>query len=56
MSCRNSIICDGKTTNEATDKYLDKLFEFEEKPKKLAVENALKKLNKGPDGRYTNVW
>ncbi|KAG7550978.1 hypothetical protein ISN45_Aa06g017080 [Arabidopsis thaliana x Arabidopsis arenosa] len=66
--------------NEASDKYLDKLFEFEEKPKyrtisellksenepeelspgkkarKLAVENALKKLNKGPDGRYTNVW
>lgn len=28
-----SIICDVKTTNEATDKYLDKLFEFEEKPK-----------------------
>ncbi|KAG5376684.1 hypothetical protein IGI04_041280 [Brassica rapa subsp. trilocularis] len=24
--------------------------------RKLAVENALKKLNKGPDGRYTNVW
>ncbi|CAA7061489.1 unnamed protein product [Microthlaspi erraticum] len=66
--------------NEASDKYLDKLFEFEEKPKyrtisellksenepeelspgkearKLAVENALKKLNKGPDGRFTNVW
>ncbi|XP_010549764.1 PREDICTED: uncharacterized protein LOC104820843 isoform X1 [Tarenaya hassleriana] len=66
--------------NEASDKYLDKLFEFEEKPKyrtmsemlksenepeelspgkkarKLAVENALKKLKKGPDGRYTNVW
>ncbi|CAF2343610.1 BnaA10g17260D [Brassica napus] len=55
MSCRNSIICD-VTTNEASDKYLDKLFEFEEKPKKLAVENALKKLNKGPDRRYTNVW
>ncbi|XP_050213942.1 uncharacterized protein LOC126665249 isoform X2 [Mercurialis annua] len=66
--------------NEASDKYLDKLFEFEEKPKyrtisellkaenepeelspgkqarKLAVENALKKLKKGPDGRYVNVW
>lgn len=65
--------------NEASDRYLDKLFEFEEKPKyrtiselldaenepelspgkqarKLAVENALKKLKKGPDGRYTNVW
>lgn len=66
--------------NEASDKYIDKLFEFEEKPKyrtisellkaenepeelspgkqarKLAVENALKKLKKGPDGRYTNVW
>ncbi|KAG9448970.1 hypothetical protein H6P81_008935 [Aristolochia fimbriata] len=24
--------------------------------RKLAVENALKKLKKGPDGRYTNVW
>lgn len=66
--------------NETSDKFLDKLFEFEEKPKyrtisellkaenepeelspgkkarKLAVENALKKLKKGPDGRYTNVW
>ncbi|KVH92399.1 uncharacterized protein LOC112515785 [Cynara cardunculus var. scolymus] len=66
--------------NEKSDAYLDKLFEFEEKPKyrtlsellkseeepeelspgkqarKLAVENALKKLKKGPDGRYTNVW
>ncbi|OAY60472.1 uncharacterized protein LOC110619878 isoform X1 [Manihot esculenta] len=66
--------------NEASDKYIDKLFEFEEKPKyrtisellkaenepeelspgkqarKLAVENALKKLKKGPDGRYINVW
>ncbi|WCJ25268.1 hypothetical protein M5689_007166 [Euphorbia peplus] len=66
--------------NEQSDKYLDKVFEFEEKPKyrtlsealkeenepeelspgkqarKLAVENALKKLKKGPDGRYTNVW
>ncbi|KAE8669001.1 Detected protein of confused Function [Hibiscus syriacus] len=26
------------------------------KARKLAVENALKKLRKGPDGRYTNVW
>ncbi|PSS30616.1 Acidic leucine-rich nuclear phosphoprotein 32 family member B like [Actinidia chinensis var. chinensis] len=66
--------------NEKSDAYIDKLFEFEEKPKyrtisellkaekepeelspgkqarKLAVENALKKLKKGPDGRYTNVW
>ncbi|CAL1413415.1 unnamed protein product [Linum trigynum] len=66
--------------NEASDKYIDRLFEFEEKPKyrtlsemlkaedepeelspgkqarKLAVENALKKLKKGPDGRYINVW
>lgn len=66
--------------NESSDKYIDKLFEFDEKPKyrtisellkaedepeelspgkqarKLAVENALKKLKKGPDGRYTNVW
>ncbi|CAN1228120.1 hypothetical protein LINPERPRIM_LOCUS2917, partial [Linum perenne] len=66
--------------NEASDKYLDRLFEFDEKPKyrtlsemlkaeeepeelspgkqarKLAVENALKKLKKGPDGRYINVW
>ncbi|KAL7141637.1 hypothetical protein ABFS83_08G067100 [Erythranthe nasuta] len=24
--------------------------------RKLAVEKALKKLQKGPDGRYTNVW
>ncbi|KAK6125418.1 hypothetical protein DH2020_040845 [Rehmannia glutinosa] len=66
--------------NEKSDEYIDKLFEFEEKPKyrtlaqalrdeeepeelspgkqarKLAVQNALKKLKKGPDGRYTNVW
>nr|GMD24206.1 eukaryotic translation initiation factor 5B isoform X1 [Ipomoea batatas]GMD24220.1 eukaryotic translation initiation factor 5B isoform X1 [Ipomoea batatas]GME08127.1 eukaryotic translation initiation factor 5B isoform X1 [Ipomoea batatas] len=66
--------------NEKSDEYIDKLFEFDEKPKyrtlsealkdeeepeelspekqarKLAVENALKKLKKGPDGRYTNVW
>ncbi|KAK9700235.1 hypothetical protein RND81_08G225600 [Saponaria officinalis] len=66
--------------NENSDKYIDKLFEFEETPKyrtlsqalkeedepeelspgkkarKLAVQNALKKLKKGPDGRYTNVW
>ncbi|KAI4325722.1 hypothetical protein MLD38_031096 [Melastoma candidum] len=66
--------------NEKSDRYIDKLFEFDEKPKyrtiaellksekepeelspgkkarKLAVENALKKLKKGPDGRYTNVW
>ncbi|CAJ1971881.1 unnamed protein product [Sphenostylis stenocarpa] len=66
--------------NESSDKYIDKLFEFDEVPKyrtisemlkdeqepeelspgkqarKIAVENALKKLKKGPDGRYTNVW
>lgn len=66
--------------NESSDKYIDKLFEFEDMPKyrtlsellkaedepeelspgkqarKIAVENALKKLKKGPDGRYTNVW
>ncbi|XP_006844308.2 uncharacterized protein LOC18434167 [Amborella trichopoda] len=66
--------------NERSDEYIDKLFEFEDKPKyrtiaellkgekeeekispgkqarKIAVENALKKLKKGPDGRYTNVW
>ncbi|KAJ0687924.1 hypothetical protein HanRHA438_Chr11g0483781 [Helianthus annuus] len=66
--------------NEKSDAYLDKLFEFDEKPKyrtisellkseqepeelspgkqarKLVVENALKKLKKGPDGRYINVW
>ncbi|GKD36688.1 hypothetical protein Tco_1256895 [Tanacetum coccineum] len=66
--------------NENSDPYIDKLFEFDEKPKyrtisellkseqepeelspgkqarKLAVENALKKLKKGPDGRYINVW
>lgn len=66
--------------NERSDKYIDKLFEFDEMPKyrtisellkseqepeelspgkqarKIAVENALKKLKKGPDGRYTNTW
>ncbi|KAK7295132.1 hypothetical protein RJT34_18036 [Clitoria ternatea] len=66
--------------NESSDKYIDKLFEFDEMPKyktisemlkaeqepeelspgkqarKIAVENAFKKLKKGPDGRYTNVW
>ncbi|XP_051126745.1 uncharacterized protein LOC127248447 [Andrographis paniculata] len=66
--------------NERSDEYIDKLFEFDEKPRyrtlsqamkdeeepeelspgkqarKLAVQNALKKLKKGPDGRYTNVW
>ncbi|KAL6578182.1 hypothetical protein OROMI_010510 [Orobanche minor] len=65
--------------NERSDEYVDKLFEFDEKPKyrtlaqamkdeepeelspgkqarKLAVQNALKKLRKGPDGRYVNVW
>ncbi|KAJ1432164.1 hypothetical protein SESBI_06802 [Sesbania bispinosa] len=66
--------------NERSDKYIDKLFEFDEMPKyrtisellkaeqepeelspgkkarKIAVENALKKLKKGPDGRYTNAW
>lgn len=66
--------------SEKSDPYIDKLFEFEEKPKyrtlsqalkeeqepeelspgkqarKIALENALKKLKKGPDGRYSNVW
>lgn len=66
--------------NEVFDKYLDKLFEFEEKLKyriifellkfenefeeflfgkqvrKFVVENVLKKLNKGFDGCYINVW
>ncbi|KAL6219443.1 hypothetical protein ACLB2K_007202 [Fragaria x ananassa] len=66
--------------NEKSDKYIDKLFEFEETSKyrtisellkaeqepeelspgkqarKIAVENALRKLKKGPDGRYVNVW
>ncbi|KAG9160593.1 hypothetical protein Leryth_027252 [Lithospermum erythrorhizon] len=66
--------------NVKSDEYIDRLFEFDEKPKyrtlaealksddeqeelspgeqarKLAFENALKKLKKGPDGRYTNVW
>ncbi|KAM3700749.1 hypothetical protein ACB098_05G120400 [Castanea mollissima] len=66
--------------NESSDKYIDKLFEFEEMPKyrtisellkaenepeelspgkqarKIAVENALKKLKKGPDGRYSNAF
>ena len=66
--------------HEKSDKYIDKIFEFDEMPKyrtiseilkaeqepeelspgkqarKIAVENALKKLKKGPDGRYTNAW
>ncbi|CAA0839651.1 Unknown protein [Striga hermonthica] len=66
--------------NERSDEYIDRLFEFDEKPKhrtlaqamrdeeepeemspgkrarKLAVQNALRKLRKGPDGRYVNVW
>lgn len=66
--------------NDKSDPHIDKLFEFEEKPKyrtlaqalkeeeepeelspgkqarKIAFENAMKKLKKGPDGRYINVW
>ncbi|GER50656.1 ATP synthase subunit delta [Striga asiatica] len=68
--------------NERSDEYIDRLFEFDEKPKhrtlaqtmrdedntedeemspgkrarKLAVQSALRKLRKGPDGRYVNVW
>ncbi|XP_058088307.1 uncharacterized protein LOC131235181 [Magnolia sinica] len=52
---------------EETPKYrtIAELLKDEEEPKelspgkqarKIAVENALKKLKKGPDGRYTNVW
>ncbi|KAK9266016.1 hypothetical protein L1049_010753 [Liquidambar formosana] len=52
---------------EETPKYrtLSELLKDEKEPeelspgkqaRKLAVENALKKLKKGPDGRYTNVW
>ncbi|CAO2817267.1 unnamed protein product [Amaranthus hypochondriacus] len=52
---------------EETPKYrtLSEVLKAEEEPeelspgkkaRKLAVENALKKLKKGPDGRYTNVW
>ncbi|PIA33510.1 hypothetical protein AQUCO_04100149v1 [Aquilegia coerulea] len=52
---------------EETPKYrtISELLKDEDEPKelspgkqarKLAVENALKKLKKGPDGRYTNVW
>ncbi|KAL5984576.1 hypothetical protein ACLOJK_018681 [Asimina triloba] len=52
---------------EETPKYrtISELLKDEEEPKelspgkqarKIAVENALKKLKKGPDGRYTNVW
>ncbi|GER50661.1 homeodomain-like superfamily protein [Striga asiatica] len=68
--------------NERSDEYIDRLFEFDEKPKhrtlaqamrdednteeeemspgkrarKLAVQSALRKLRKGPDRRYVNVW
>ncbi|KAH9610164.1 hypothetical protein KSS87_011795 [Heliosperma pusillum] len=52
---------------EETPKYrtLSELLKAENEPeelspgkkaRKLAVENALKKLKKGPDGRYMNVW
>ncbi|XP_057970869.1 uncharacterized protein LOC131159740 isoform X2 [Malania oleifera] len=52
---------------EETPKYrtISELLKAENEPeelspgkqaRKLAVENALKKLKKGPDGRYTNVW
>ncbi|KNA14520.1 hypothetical protein SOVF_106650 isoform A [Spinacia oleracea] len=52
---------------EETPKYrtLSELLKDEDEPeelspgkkaRKLAVENALKKLKKGPDGRYLNVW
>ncbi|KAF5961036.1 hypothetical protein HYC85_002245 [Camellia sinensis] len=37
--------------NEKSDVYPQ-----ESKLENLQVENALKKLKKGPDGRYTNVW
>ncbi|KAI3923400.1 hypothetical protein MKW92_030001 [Papaver armeniacum] len=51
---------------EETPKYrtISELLKSEQEPelspgkqaRKLAVENSLKKLKKGPDGRYTNVW
>ncbi|XP_024928811.2 uncharacterized protein LOC107416248 isoform X2 [Ziziphus jujuba] len=52
---------------EETSKYrtISELLKDEQEPeelspakqaRKIAVENALKKLKKGPDGRYTNVW
>ncbi|OVA00174.1 hypothetical protein BVC80_1671g44 [Macleaya cordata] len=52
---------------EETPKYrtISELLKAEQEPeelnpgkqaRKIAVENALKKLKKGPDGRYTNVW
>lgn len=52
---------------EETPKYrtISELLKAEKEPeelspgkqaRKLAVENALKKLKKGPDGRYVNVW
>ncbi|KAK6927881.1 hypothetical protein RJ641_006472 [Dillenia turbinata] len=52
---------------EDTPKYrtISELLKAEKEPeelspgkqaRKLAVENALKKLKKGPDGRYINVW
>ncbi|XP_019055569.1 PREDICTED: uncharacterized protein LOC104597929 isoform X2 [Nelumbo nucifera] len=52
---------------EETPKYrtISELLKAEKEPpelspgkqaRKLAVENALKKLKKGPDGRYINVW
>ncbi|KAK6913575.1 hypothetical protein RJ641_023176 [Dillenia turbinata] len=52
---------------EDTPKYwtISELLKAEKKPeelspgkqaRKLAVEDALKKLKKGPDGRYINVW
>ncbi|EPS64647.1 hypothetical protein M569_10133, partial [Genlisea aurea] len=76
------------TPHPKSDRFIDTLFEFDEKRKfasfgevlnknyddeeaaeaeaeemspgkqarKVAVENALKKLRKGADGRYTNVW
>ncbi|BFG25442.1 hypothetical protein CerSpe_117160 [Prunus speciosa] len=52
---------------EETSKYrtISELLKAEQEPeelspgkqaRKIAVENALKKLKKGPDGRYINVW
>lgn len=52
---------------EETPKYrtISELLKAEKEPpelspgkqaRKIAVENALKKLKKGPDGRYINVW
>ncbi|BBG99605.1 hypothetical protein Prudu_009347 [Prunus dulcis] len=53
--------------NESSDKHIDNYLSLRKhqrtgrivpgkQARKIAVENALKKLKKGPDGRYINVW